>query len=125
MFRAFIPSRFIATLKGNTASLSFYFADDDILTSIHRLRPKCLVTSAGLPSYYDPYEFEHTCLLKCQCKEEEPEISTQDEHDEPASETRKCLSVPFVPRNNFQNNDVAEELATVIKEVKPFWECVL
>lgn len=108
--------------KDNTASLSFYFADDDILASIHRFRPKCLVTSAGLPSYYDPYEFEHTCLLKCQHKEEEPEISTQDE---PASEARKCCSVPFVPLSDFQNNDVAEELATVIKEVKPFWQCVL
>lgn len=88
---------------------------DDILTSIHRFRPKCLVTSPGLPSYYDPYEFEHTCLLKCQHKEEEPEISTQDE---PASEARKCCSVPFVPLSNFQNNDVAEELATVIKEIR-------
>lgn len=85
---------------------------------MHRFRPKFLATSNGLPSYYDPYEFEHTCLLECQ-----PDGDTDaldDEHLEPSSEIRKCVAEPFVASNNFQTNDVVKNLATTIKEVSSF-----
>ncbi|KAM3735720.1 hypothetical protein ACB098_10G108100 [Castanea mollissima] len=89
---------------------------EDVLNSVHRYRPKFLATSNGLPSYYDPYEFEHTCLLECQ-----PDGDTDaldDEHLEPSSEIRKCVAEPFVASNNFQTNDVVKNLATTIKEIR-------
>ncbi|GMY16920.1 DExH-box ATP-dependent RNA helicase DExH8 [Fagus crenata] len=89
---------------------------EDALSSVHRFRPKFLATSNGLPSYYDPYKFEHTCLLKCR-----PDGDTDaldDEHLELSSEIRKCVAVPFVASNHFQTNDVVENLATTIKEIR-------
>ena len=93
-----------------------FFSDEDALSSVYR--PKFLATSNGLPSYYDPYKFEHTCLLKCR-----PDGDTDaldDEHLELSSEIRKCVAVPFVASNHFQTNDVVENLATTIKEVSSF-----
>ncbi|KAA8543096.1 hypothetical protein F0562_021409 [Nyssa sinensis] len=91
---------------------------EDILNSIHRFRPKFLVTSDGLPSYYDPYEFRHTCLLNSQPNGETVALATDDDHLEPVSEIRKCIAVPFVASNHFQTNEVAEKLAAIIKEMK-------
>ncbi|TQE00359.1 hypothetical protein C1H46_014086 [Malus baccata] len=92
---------------------------EDILDSVHRFRPKFLSTSNGLPSYYDPYEFEHTCLLAYQePKEATDALSSADQHLEPSGETKKCISVPFVAPDTFQNNDVAEKLATIIKQIR-------
>ncbi|XP_008235089.1 PREDICTED: DExH-box ATP-dependent RNA helicase DExH8 [Prunus mume] len=92
---------------------------EDILDSVHRYRPKFLSTSNGLPSYYDPYEFEHICLLTCQQPNEDTDaLTTDDKHLEPSSETMKCVAVPFVAPNNFQNNDVARKLATIIKQIR-------
>ncbi|CAL2281207.1 unnamed protein product [Prunus armeniaca] len=92
---------------------------EDILDSVHRYRPKFLSTSNGLPSYYDPYEFEHICLPTCQQPNEDTDaLTTDDKHLEPSSETMKCVAVPFVAPNNFQNNDVAKKLATIIKQIR-------
>ncbi|KAK9281663.1 hypothetical protein L1049_004566 [Liquidambar formosana] len=96
----------------------YFSGDEDILNSVHRFRPKFLVTSDGLPSYYDPYEFEHTCLLECQPNGDTDAPAADGEHLEPASEIRRCVAVPFVGSNHFQTNDVAENLATVIKEIR-------
>lgn len=93
------------------------FPDEDVLSSVHRFRPTFLATSNGLPSYYDPYEFEHTCLLKCQPGGDRNARTVEDEHLEPSSEIRKCLAVPFVASNHFQTNDVVEKFATALKEV--------
>ncbi|XP_030948082.1 DExH-box ATP-dependent RNA helicase DExH8 [Quercus lobata] len=89
---------------------------EDVLSSVHRFRPKFLATSNGLPSYYDPYEFEHTCLLQCQSDGDTDALD--DEHLEPSSEIRKCVAEPFVASNNFQTNDVVKNLATTIKEIR-------
>jgi hypothetical protein len=94
-----------------------YFPDEDVLSSVHRFRPKFLATSNGLPSYYDPYEFEHTCLLNCQPDGDRNAHTVEDEHLEPSSGIRKCLAVPFVASNHFQTNDAVEKLATATKEV--------
>ncbi|KAF3436447.1 hypothetical protein FNV43_RR23539 [Rhamnella rubrinervis] len=91
---------------------------EDILNSIHRFRPKFLGTSDGLPTYYDPYEFEHTCLLKCQLPGDTDALSVDDEQLEPSHDTKKCIAIPFVASNNFQSNAVAKKLATIIKEIK-------
>ncbi|KAF2315010.1 hypothetical protein GH714_037540 [Hevea brasiliensis] len=42
------------------------FLDEDVLNSLHRFRPRFLAKCDGLPTYYDPYEFGHVCLLKSQ-----------------------------------------------------------
>lgn len=89
-----------------------FFADEDVLNSVHRFRPKFLVKSDGPPSYYEPYEFEHTCLIT-----QLPDGDTDDDQFEPPSEARKCLAVPFVSPNQFQNDIIAEKMALVIKEV--------
>lgn len=74
-------------------------------------------TSDGLPSYYDPYEFEHTCLVKCQTKEDLDALEVSDHHLEPSHETKKCIASPFVASDDFHKNDVAKTFAGIIKEV--------
>ncbi|XP_028085537.1 DExH-box ATP-dependent RNA helicase DExH8 [Camellia sinensis] len=91
---------------------------EDILNSVHRFRPKFLATADGLPLYYEPYEFQHTCLLTCQKNGNTDTMAADDEHSELPNEKRKCNSVPFVPSSYFLSHEVAENLATIIKEVR-------
>ncbi|KAG6703938.1 hypothetical protein I3842_07G111000 [Carya illinoinensis] len=91
---------------------------EDVLSSVHRYRPKFLATSNGIPSYYDPYEFEHTCVLKCHPDGDTDEPPADDEPLHPSNEIRKCLAVPYVASHNFQNSDVVEKLVATIKEIK-------
>ncbi|XP_021775397.1 DExH-box ATP-dependent RNA helicase DExH8-like [Chenopodium quinoa] len=84
---------------------------NEILCSLHQYRPKFLATSCGLPSYYDPYEFRHTCLLECQPNDDLDALLEDDE-------TKKCLATPFVSPHHFQSQSMAEKFATVIKEIR-------
>lgn len=87
-------------------------ADEDIINSLHRFRPKFLATSDGLPSYYQPYEFQHSCLLY---SEEYGEVDSLAPDE--VIEECKCVTVPFVDMDDFQITEVARNMATVIKEV--------
>ncbi|CAK9175327.1 unnamed protein product [Ilex paraguariensis] len=91
---------------------------DDVLKSLHGFRPKFLVTSDGLPSYYDPYEFQHICQLKWEQNEDEDVRSADEEDLESVDKTTKCVSMPFVAASHFQANVVAEKLACIIKEMR-------
>ncbi|XP_010259561.1 PREDICTED: DExH-box ATP-dependent RNA helicase DExH8 isoform X2 [Nelumbo nucifera] len=91
---------------------------DDILNALHRFRPKFLVTSDGLPSYYDPYEFEHTCLLQSQQATNVDALVTDDEDLDPTTEFRNCLSVPYVGPEHFRANILAAKLVDIIKEIR-------
>ncbi|OMO81923.1 Zinc finger, CCCH-type [Corchorus olitorius] len=91
---------------------------EDVLNAIHRFRPKFLAASNGLPTYYSPYEFGHTCLIQCQPPGEKDALSSSDELLEPSFETRKCVAVPFVASGHFQTSDVAEKMANAIKEIR-------
>ncbi|XP_057509428.1 DExH-box ATP-dependent RNA helicase DExH8 [Actinidia eriantha] len=93
---------------------------EDILSSIHRFRPKFLSTSNGLPSYYESYDFQHACILSFQHKQDADAdaLATDGDDLELLSETVECISVPFVPSNYFQSYEVAEKLATIIKEMR-------
>ncbi|XP_015892017.2 DExH-box ATP-dependent RNA helicase DExH8 [Ziziphus jujuba] len=91
---------------------------EDILNSIHRFRPTFLGTSDGLPSYYDPYEFEHTCILNCQQNGDTDALTEDDAQLDLSHEAKKCLAIPFVTANNFQNNAVAKNFASIVKEIK-------
>ncbi|KAL6978391.1 RNA helicase [Sarracenia purpurea var. burkii] len=89
---------------------------EDVLNSIHQFRPKFLSESDGLPSYYEPCEFQHNCLLKCQQNGDIDTLATDDDDLESVQETTKCISMPLVPSNYFRSYEVAEKLATIIKE---------
>ncbi|KAK6940982.1 Helicase, C-terminal, partial [Dillenia turbinata] len=91
---------------------------EDALNAVHRFRPKFLATSGGLPSYFDPYDFDHTCLVECQQKEDLHLYSLIDEQLGQTTETRKCVAVPFVASGHFQSNKVAASFAAVIKELR-------
>ncbi|XP_043710636.1 DExH-box ATP-dependent RNA helicase DExH8 [Telopea speciosissima] len=91
---------------------------EDVLNSMHRFRPKFLSTSNGLPSYYDPYEFEHTCLIQSHSNGDTDELATGDEHTDSTIETRNCIAVPFVSPKQFQAEAVAEKLVESIKEIR-------
>lgn len=91
---------------------------EDILNAVHKFRPKFLGTSNGLPTYYDPYEFEHTCLLNCDPPRDMDPLAADNEHIGPFFEAKKCVAVPFVAPNQFQSNNVAEKLASLIKEIR-------
>ncbi|XP_030481489.2 DExH-box ATP-dependent RNA helicase DExH8 [Cannabis sativa] len=90
---------------------------EDVLSSVHQFRPKFLGSSEGLPCYYDPNDFDHSCLLmSCHPKVDSDALEVDDENS-----TKKCLAVPFVNSNNFKRIDVAKEFAAIIKEIKLQW----
>ncbi|WRX10709.1 Helicase [Theobroma cacao] len=91
---------------------------EDIQNSVHCFRPNFLAASDGIPTYYSPYEFGHTCLLQCQPQGETDALSSSDEQLEQSFETRKCVAVPFVASDHFHTNDVAKNLANAIKEIR-------
>ncbi|XP_062088770.1 DExH-box ATP-dependent RNA helicase DExH8 isoform X2 [Humulus lupulus] len=87
---------------------------EDVLNSVHLFRPNFLGGSKGLPCYYDPDEFNHSCLLmSCHQKVDSDALEVNDENS-----TKKCFAVPFVNSNNFKKIDVAKEFAAIIKEIK-------
>lgn len=89
------------------------FTDEDTLSSLHRFRPQFISSSDSLPTYYYPYEFDHTCCVECQASGDR----YQHSEDQPPLETRKCVSLPFVPPDAFQANAIAKNMANIIKEV--------
>ncbi|OAY61817.1 DExH-box ATP-dependent RNA helicase DExH8 [Manihot esculenta] len=91
---------------------------EDVLDSLHRFRPRFLAKCDGLPTYYDPYEFGHVCLLESQRHEDEVVIAADDEHNEPSNETKKCCAIPFVASGHFQTINVAEKLSLIVKEIR-------
>ncbi|KAI3932389.1 hypothetical protein MKW92_043921 [Papaver armeniacum] len=94
---------------------------DDIVNSMHRFRPKSIVKADGLPSYYNPYEFEHTCSLGyLQYRDEDVGSEKEDEHINLNLdiEEKTCLTLPYVSPNDFKASFVAEKFATVLKEMR-------
>ncbi|KAI3906785.1 hypothetical protein MKW98_004818 [Papaver atlanticum] len=94
---------------------------DDIINSMHRFRPKFMVKAYGLPSYYNPYEFEHTCSLGyLQYRDEDVGSEKEDEHINLNLdiEEKTCLTLPYVTPSDFKANFVAEKFATVLKEMR-------
>ncbi|KAF2315428.1 hypothetical protein GH714_039204 [Hevea brasiliensis] len=89
---------------------------EDVLNSLHRFRPRFLAKCDGLPTYYDPYEFGHVCLLKSH-RNGDRVVAADDEH-EPSNETKKCCAVPFVASGHFQTINVAEKLSIIVKEMR-------
>ncbi|RZC94123.1 hypothetical protein C5167_016818 [Papaver somniferum] len=95
--------------------------DDDIVNSMHRFRPKFMAKANGLPSYYNPYEFEHTCSLGyLQYRDEDVDSKKEDEHINLNLdiEEKTCLTLPYVAPNDFKANFVADKFATVLKEMR-------
>ncbi|XP_058076554.1 DExH-box ATP-dependent RNA helicase DExH8 isoform X2 [Magnolia sinica] len=88
---------------------------EDVLNAMHRFRPKFLAMANGLPSYYDPYEFKHTCLLHSQPSDVDA-LANDDTGLSPA--VTSCVALPFVAPKQFQADAVAENLAAVIKEIR-------
>ncbi|KAI3693525.1 hypothetical protein L1987_76469 [Smallanthus sonchifolius] len=91
---------------------------ENVLNSVHRYRPNFLATSSGLPSYYEPYEFQHTCLLTVDHNDDSDPLATDDDLSNPFYETKKCIALPFVDANGFNKNVVAFRLANSIKEIR-------
>lgn len=96
------------------------FADDDIINSLHRFRPKCLVMSNNIPIHYDPYNFRHACHLKC-VNEEADTLAVEYEDNEHDNELKECVAVPFVGPYDFHTDDVARKFASIVKEVPTLW----
>ncbi|KAK1316402.1 Zinc finger CCCH domain-containing protein 4 [Acorus calamus] len=91
---------------------------DYILNAMHRFRPKFFVTTSGLPTYYEPYDYHHICLLQSQSAVRDPGADAQNNEDLVPSSESKCLALPFVSSRDFQVNDVAKSLAEAIKKTR-------
>ncbi|KAI3800938.1 hypothetical protein L1987_29038 [Smallanthus sonchifolius] len=90
---------------------------ENVLNSMHRYRPNFLATSNGLPAYYEPYEFQHTCLLTVEHDDDSDSLAIDDGSNS-FYETKKCVSLPFVDANGFNKNEIAFRLANSIKEIR-------
>lgn len=97
---------------------SILLVDDEIIDTLHRFRPRSLVVSNNVPSYYEPHEFKHVCCLNYEESEDTDEFIMSDEPLEVDSRVSKCMNVPFVPSNHFRATEVAEKLSTAVKEVR-------
>lgn len=97
-------------------SISMFPADEDIMNIMHHFRPGFIVKNE-VPSYFEPYEFKHTCLLQSDLAEDVDVLMLEDENLDLITERKSCLSVPYVSPNDFQAASVAEKLTTLIKEV--------
>ncbi|KAI4374342.1 hypothetical protein MLD38_012349 [Melastoma candidum] len=91
---------------------------EDILNQLHRYRPSFLGISDGFPSYYDPYEFQHTCLIKCLPNEDTDEAAQDEDNHFPTNVLQICISVPFVTTRHFNTKNISEKLAKIIKEIR-------
>lgn len=91
---------------------------DEVLGSLHRYRPQFLATSSGIPSYYNPNEYQHKCHLDCEQYLDADALNMNYELREQGSEIRKCISVPFLGHNESLALKVAQNLASVVKEMR-------
>lgn len=91
---------------------------DEVLASFHRYRPQFFTTSCGIPSYYNPNEYQHKCHLDCEQYLDADALDMNHELLERGSEIRKCISVPFLGDNEFLAYKVAQKLASVVKEMR-------
>ncbi|KAG1371262.1 hypothetical protein COCNU_16G003560 [Cocos nucifera] len=89
--------------------------DEDVMNMMHRFRPGFIVKNE-VPSYFEPYAFEHTCLLQSDLAEDVDALTLEDENLDLITERKSCLSVPYVSPTDFQGAYVAEKLTTLIKE---------
>ncbi|KAK1293103.1 Zinc finger CCCH domain-containing protein 31 [Acorus calamus] len=91
---------------------------DYILNAMHRFRPKIFVTTSGLPTYYEPYDYHHICLLQSQSAVRDPGANAQNNEDLVPSSESKCHALPFASSRDFRVNDVAKSLAEAIKKTR-------
>ncbi|XP_071699588.1 DExH-box ATP-dependent RNA helicase DExH8-like [Rutidosis leptorrhynchoides] len=91
---------------------------ENVINSVHRYRPNFLSSSNGLPAYYEPYEFQHTCHLTVEHDEGSDTLAADYDISNPVTETKKCIALPFVDDNVFRNVDVAFRLVNLIKEIR-------
>ncbi|XP_065861357.1 DExH-box ATP-dependent RNA helicase DExH8 [Euphorbia lathyris] len=91
---------------------------EDILNSLHHFRPRFLCKCDCLPTYYNPYEFRHVCLLECQPNGDTNSDDPEVEYHNSSCGTKKCCAVPFVSSKHFQTVNVAENLSTIVKEMR-------
>ncbi|XP_051141557.1 DExH-box ATP-dependent RNA helicase DExH8 [Andrographis paniculata] len=75
---------------------------DEILSVMHRFRPKSLVMSNAAPIRYAPSSFLHICFLTCVKGEE----------------AVTCGALPYVHLNDFRTNEVAKNLASIVKQMR-------
>ncbi|XP_031739695.1 DExH-box ATP-dependent RNA helicase DExH8 isoform X2 [Cucumis sativus] len=83
---------------------------EDIIHTLHQFRPRFLGMCDILRSSYAPTQFQHLCVLKC-----------LENGDDQSSESRTCVSVPYVASSYSRTNQVAGKLADVIKQMKVFY----
>ncbi|XP_009799464.1 DExH-box ATP-dependent RNA helicase DExH8 isoform X1 [Nicotiana sylvestris] len=91
---------------------------DEVLDSLHRYRPQFLATSGGIPSYYNPNEYQHKCHLDCDQYLDDGALDMDYQLLEQGGEIRKCISIPFLGHNESLAHKVAQNLASVVKEMR-------
>ncbi|XP_038905398.1 DExH-box ATP-dependent RNA helicase DExH8 isoform X2 [Benincasa hispida] len=80
---------------------------EDIIHTLHQFRPRFLGMCDILRSSYAPTQFQHSCVLKC-----------LENGDDQSSESRTCVSLPYVASSYSRTNQVAGKLVDVIKQMK-------
>ncbi|KAJ6817408.1 zinc finger CCCH domain-containing protein 4 [Iris pallida] len=87
-----------------------------IIHGMHRFRPDFFAAN-GVPLYYEPYAFQHTCLLQSELLQYTDGLALVDANSDFVSDTRKCLAAPYVTQYDFQAIMLFEKLKTLIKEM--------
>jgi hypothetical protein len=88
-----------------------------VMAIMHRFRPKFLCLLKGPPSYYNDYEFKHTCLLSPGQIEANLSFAVGTELADDFL-TDVCIQAPYVDSGSFNTLRVGNELTGIIKEIR-------
>ncbi|XP_031497859.1 DExH-box ATP-dependent RNA helicase DExH8 isoform X2 [Nymphaea colorata] len=90
-------------------------AYEAVLSSMHRYRPQFLAVTHEPPTYYEPHEFMHICLLQSKHLDG---VDAGPTISDLTSQSRKCVASPFVGSMDFCSSIVAEQLKKIVKEIR-------
>ncbi|KAK3163551.1 hypothetical protein QOZ80_1AG0005160 [Eleusine coracana subsp. coracana] len=85
---------------------------DDVMKQLHRFRPSFLV-KINPPRYFQPFKFNHTCLLELEDKEA-LSLEAGNSH----CDSQKCATTPYVSQTDFGTGSIVGTLNALVKEVK-------
>ncbi|MQM01561.1 hypothetical protein Taro_034320, partial [Colocasia esculenta] len=94
---------------------------ENVLSTIHKFRPKLLEKANRLAAHYGVHRFKHTCDMQSDLDHLVGELDALDvdgEGPDSGTERRKCLALPFVSSLDFSAMDIANKLAQLIKEIR-------
>eukprot|EP01018_Ginkgo_biloba_P006189 Gb_19793 [translate_table: standard] len=89
-----------------------------VMGIMHRFRPMFLCQLKGPPSYYNDYEFKHTCFLSPGKNEDNLSMLSLDNEITDTTCTDICVQAPYVDPGSFNPSSMGKELTLFVEEIR-------